>query len=450
MKLPRCIPSRGCVRVLAAAAVVCSAALFFGLALDQVVLFSGIFFWAMVGWVLADYCLHAAAGFKLAVRRQIPDALALGVEHTAAITLENTGRWPRRMVLFDDVDPNIETRGMPVNLKVQAASSLTVEYGLRPRRRGLMQFGQAWVRIHGMLGALEFLHRLGDAQSIKVFPNFAAVSRYAWLDNDRRLGQIGIKSYHQRGSGTDFKQLADYTPGSSVQDIDWRASQRCGKPIVREYQDERNQRVVFLLDCGRRMRADEGAADVAGSHFDQSLNALMLMSHVALKAGDEVGVVTFANHGDGRRLAPRKGAASLNGLIARLYDLEPSDSQPDYLEAARELMRFQRKRALVILLTNFRDEDASELKSALSLMRSRHLVVVASLKEKTLREVASQPITGPDDMLEIATAHWFEQSRRQAFRTAVGRDALSLDTEPEGLAVALVNCYHAVKKSGVL
>ena len=71
--------------------------------------------------------------------------------------------------------------------------------------------------------------------------------------------EIGIKSYPQRGSGTDFKQLADYRPGDSIRDIDWKATLRHGRPIVREYQDERDQRVVFLLDCGRRMRADEGS-----------------------------------------------------------------------------------------------------------------------------------------------------------------------------------------------
>ncbi len=117
---------------------------------------------------------------------------------------------------------------------------------------------------------------------------------------------------------------------------------------------------------------------------------------------------------------------------------------------AQEVLRLQRKRALVIMLTNFRDEDATELQPALKLLRTRHLVMVASLRERVLGETQAQAIRQPSDALEVASAHWFDQTRRDAFRRVVGRDALSVDVEPRHLAVTLVNRYHAVKKSGLL
>jgi uncharacterized protein (DUF58 family) len=209
--------------------------------------------------------------------------------------------------------------------------------------------------------------------------------------------------------------------------------------------------VLFLLDCGRRMRADEGATSADGGHFDQALNALMLLSHVALKEGDEVGALSFGHApGQQRRFAPRKGAATLNAMMARLYDIEPGTDHSDYLEAARDVMRLQRKRALVIMLTNFRDEDAAELAPALKLMRTRHLVLVASLRERVLREIAGQPLGVAERAVEVAGAHWFEQARRDAFRRVTGQDALSVDVEPRDLPVALVNRYHAVKRSRLL
>jgi uncharacterized protein (DUF58 family) len=300
-------------------------------------------------------------------------------------------------------------------------------------------------------GWFEWQRQVGDTQSLNVYPNFAAVARYAWLAGDRRLAEMGIKTYPQRGAGTDFKQLAEYKMGDSIRHIDWKATLRHQRPIVREFQDERDQCVIFLLDCGRRMRADEGVASVDGSHFDQALNALMLLSYVALKEGDEVGALTFGNApGQQRRFAPRKGGATLNALMARLYDIEPSATHSDYLMAAQDLLRAQHKRALVIVLTNFRDEDAAELTPALKLMRTRHLVLVASLRERVMRELSAQAMTQDQHAIEVAGAHLFSQARSDAFQRVVGRDALSVDVEPAQLAVSLVNRYHAVKRSGLL
>jgi uncharacterized protein (DUF58 family) len=209
--------------------------------------------------------------------------------------------------------------------------------------------------------------------------------------------------------------------------------------------------VLFLLDCGRRMRAAEGADARHGSHFDEALNALMLLAYVALKEGDQVGAMTFGSEpGTQRRFAPRKGAATLNALMGTLYDIQPQATHSDYLLAARDLMQVQRKRAMVVVLTNFRDEDAPELEPALRLLRSRHLVLLASLRERALRELAEQPLTHPWQAMEVAGAHLFAQSRRDAFNRLAGRDGLLVDVEPAQLAAELVNRYRAVKRAGLL
>ncbi len=177
----------------------------------------------------------------------------------------------------------------------------------------------------------------------------------------------------------------------------------------------------------------------------------MLLAYVALSEGDEVGAMTFGGPpGDTRRVAPRKGVHSLNGLIAALYDIEPQPTQPDFRAAAEELMRRLRKRSLVVILTNFRTEDAGELAPALKLLRTRHLVLLASLRERTLREIAEQPLFVERDAIEAAGAHLFAQERSDAFRRLAARDAFLLDVEPERVAVELVNRYRAVKRAGLL
>jgi uncharacterized protein (DUF58 family) len=280
-----------------------------------------------------------------------------------------------------------------------------------------------------------------------VFPDFAQVAKYAWLAGDRRLQEIGIKTYQQRGEGTDFKQLAEYRIGDPVRHIDWRATLRQSKPIVREFQDERDQSVMVLVDCGRRMRAhDSGEA-----HFDQVMNAVMLLGYVALQRGDAVGAMTFGTPaGDERSFAPKKGMRALTGLMAEFFGVQPSLSHSDYVLAAQHLMRRHHRRELVIVITNFRDDDASELGHALRLLRSRHLVLLASLRERIVGELMAQPLVTGESAIQVASAQLYEQSRRDAFNRLADRDALMVDAEPDQLGIALVNRYHAVKKAGMI
>lgn len=447
------IPSRASVLVLAMSAVACAAALMAGVPLARVALASGVALAFGLTWVTVDVwrSLRAWKQAPLRTERALPDALALGVPRVLPLTLVNDGPVAWALTLFDEVDPLLDFDGLPQTLQVPAGKRLELRYTVTPRRRGPVQLGATQLRLRSRGGSVELLRTIGEGQRLHVYPNFAAVSRYAWLAGDRRLAQIGIKTYPQRGMGTDFKQLTDYKPGDPVRHIDWKATLRHQRPIVREFQDERDQCVMFLLDCGRRMRADEGVQSHDGSHFDQALNALMLLSYVALKEGDEVGAITFGHAaGQQRRFAPRKGTATLNALMARLYDIEPGTSHSDYLLAAQDLLRVQHKRALVIVITNFRDEDAAELTPALKLLRTRHLVLVASLRERVLRELGEQPIVGEQQAVEVAGAHLFSQSRSDAFRRVTGHDALSVDVEPDALAVALVNRYHAVKRARLL
>lgn len=447
------IPSRAAVAVLTAAAVACAIALAVGAPLAATVQASAAALLAGVLWVAADLWLTLRAWRRAPLHtvRALPDALALGVPRVLQLTLVNDGELPWALMLFDEVDPRLDFDGLPQRLNVPAGKRLDLRYTVTPRQRGPVALGATQLRLRSRGGSFELLRSIGTGQRLHVYPNFAAVARYAWLAGDRRLAQIGIKTYPKRGMGTDFKQLREYQQGDPIRHIDWKATLRHQKPIVREFQDERDQCVIFLLDCGRRMRADEGVHSSDGSHFDQALNALMLLSYVALKEGDEVGALTFGNPaGQQRRFAPRKGSATLNALMARLYDIEPSATHSDYLMAAQDLLRAQHKRALVIVITNFRDEDATELTPALKLLRKRHLVLVASLRERVLRELGEQPITQDRHAIEVAGAHLFDQARSDAFRRVVGHDALSVDVEPDALAVALVNRYHAVKRAGLL
>ena len=410
-------------------------------------------FAAVLVMALVDYVASRRAWRQLAPRliRTLPAAFAIGVKRRLDVAIATEPAPASRFELYDHTDPSLVTEGMPIRVSVPGGRQFETTYAVTPTRRGQVTFAPAAVRVRSRLGMLDLVARVGTAEARRVYPDFAQVARYAWLAGDRRLQEIGVKTFQQRGQGTDFKQLSEYRVGDSIRHLDWRATLRQGKPIVREFQDERDQCVMLLVDCGRRMRADDRDTAVGATHFDQVLNAMMLLSYVALKQGDAVGAMTFGTPaGEERSIPPRKGLQMLNHLMSHLYDVQPTPTHSDYVAAAQELLRRQRKRSLVIIITNFRDEDSTELSHAIRLLRSRHLVLVASLRERIVCELMAQPLVGGQSTIDVASAHLYEQSRRDAFNRLAARDVLMVDAEPERLGVDLVNRYHALKRAGTI
>jgi uncharacterized protein (DUF58 family) len=449
----RCIPTEFMVGAIVTGAAAALAAIVADIALRTVIDFAWAGASLFVVLAIADYLYSRRAWRQAApqLTRHLPAAFAIGVERRVQLDITVTGEREWHCRLFDHADSSLLTQGLPMALTLIGGKRLECFYAVRPSRRGEVQFAPADLRVRSILQLWELTDRIGQDQTRRVYPDFAQVARYAWLAGDRRLSQIGIKTHRQRGEGTDFKQLSEYRVGDAVRHIDWKASMRFEKPIVRQFQNERDQCVLLLVDCGRRMRADDSSNDIGNSHFDQVLNATMLLTYVALKHGDAVGALTFGTPpGEGRWFAPRKGAVTLNALMSELYAVQPTPTHSDYLSAAKDLLRRHRKRALVIVITNFRDEDSAELGQALRLLRSRHLVMTASLRERVVRQLSEQPIATDSTAIEIASAIHYEQQRRDAFNAIAARDSLMVDAEPERLSIELVNRYNAVKRAGMI
>jgi uncharacterized protein (DUF58 family) len=447
------VPGRTTIVFLAVGSVTALIALLVGLDSRIVVRVTVALLGALAVIGLWDYAASRAAWRRASPRmiRRLPAAFAIGARRPVDLAIELDGKRRWHCNLYDHADSTLVTEGLPMRLEICGSTRTTATYMGFPTHRGEIAFAPADIRVRSRWGFCELLERIGTHEVRRVYPDFAQVARYAWLAGDRRLQEIGIKTYQQRGQGTDFKQLSDYRIGDSTRHIDWRATLRLDTPIVREFQDERDQCVLLLLDCGRRMRADDRDRVVGTTHFDQVLNAVMLLTYVALKQGDAVGAMTFGSPpGEERAFTPQKGAHALNALMGVLYGIQPTPTHSDYIEAAERLLRRQQKRALVIVITNFRDEDSTELRHALRLLRSRHLVLLASVRERIVRELMSQPLGRMSAAIEVASAHLYEQARRDAFVRLAARDATMVDAEPEKLGVDLVNRYKAIKRAGLI
>lgn len=387
----------------------------------------------------------------LLYRRAIPEAqrdihgsIPLGVKRDVGLKIKNHSRYTCTMDVCDHFPMQVEATGLPVHLSLAPEQTADLKYQVTATERGKAIFRGVQFKLYSRWNFWLRDYRLSAPTEVHIYPNFAAISNLALLATDNHLSQMGIIKKPRRGQGQDFHQLREYREGDSVRQIDWKATSRLHKVISREYQDERDQELIFLLDSGHRMRAQDGEL----SHFDHTLNALLVLSYVALRQGDAVGLSSFA--GSQRWISPKKGYHTIQNILNTVYDLQPSDAAPDYIKAASDLLVHHKKRALVIILTNVRDEDSTELKAAVSLLRKRHLVLLASLREQTLDEALEKAPTEIGSALNTAATHHYLQQRKTAFDELGNQGVIAVDVQPQQLGVSLINSYLNIKSSGKL
>jgi len=377
-------------------------------------------------------------------KRTVNSTLALGQWTHVSLRLSNPHKQRLHCQIFDHYPSRMQLRGLPQSQRIKAQGWSQIEYQIRPEERGLFHFAGIQLRLFSPAGLWQQSRKITASEKVRVYPNFSAVAHYTLLASDNRLSQLGIRKSQRRGTGLDFHQMRDYREGDSLRQIDWKASSRLRRPIAREYQDERDQEIVFLIDCGRRMRARDDEL----SHFDHTLNAILLLSYVALRQGDAVGMQTFA--GEPRLLKPAKGPATQQRMLNALYDLQPTNYVPDYTQAATRFLAQQNKRSLVILISNLRDEDNSDLLPAIRLLQRKHLLLLISLREEALDQASHQAAGHFHQALQLAAVHSYLAQRKQAIRQLQVMGADCLDVSPSQLTVSLINRYQEIKAAGQL
>ncbi|VVO06751.1 hypothetical protein PS726_03095 [Pseudomonas fluorescens] len=378
------------------------------------------------------------------LKRQLPGSLALGRWSEVQLTVEHDFAQPLNVQVFDHVPPGLSFENLPLTVELQPGRHSLAGYRLRPLKRGHFSFKRCEIDLPSPLGLWSDRRLLDLPDITRVYPDFARLYGGQLLAVDNWLSQLGVRQKQRRGLGLEFHQLREFREGDSLRQIDWKATARQRTPIAREYQDERDQQIIFMLDCGRHMRSQDDEL----SHFDHALNACLLLSYVALRQGDAVGLSTFASE-QPRDLAPVKGISHLNTLLNSVYDLNSSQRSADYQAAATQLLARQKRRALVVLVTNLREEDDDELLSAVKRLSQQHQVLVASLREDVLDTLRQSPVqTLPEALAYCGTVDYLN-ARAELHERLNAHGVLVMDARPGELGAELVTRYLGWKRTGL-
>lgn len=378
------------------------------------------------------------------INRQLPNSLPVNVWTDVQLEIVHKLTSTQEIEIFDHHPSSAEVKHLPQRVLLKPGCTTRISYKLRPKQRGSALFRFTQIYIPSPFKLWTYSRIKGESNEVRVYPDFSAITHYRLLATDNRTSQLGIKRKQKRGEGLEFHQLRDYRDGDSLRQVDWKASIRKNKLISKEYQDERDQQIFFMLDCGRRMRAQDGHL----SHFDHALNAALLLSYVALRQGDAVGMMSFG--GNSRWLSPQKSKAAVNTILNSVYNLQPTTQASDYTAAAEMLIKRQRKRSLIVLITNFREENIEDLVPALKLLSKHHLVLLASTREEILDDTLSQQVNNLQSALNYLGTFSYIQERQRGQQQLKHQGILSIDVPPSKLPVGVVNSYLEIKRNRYL
>ncbi len=380
------------------------------------------------------------------VQRKHERVLSLGAANRIELVLEHMIDTPRRALLRDEPPPLCDYDQREFRCTLSPDQSVRVVYHLAPRYRGEARFEDVFLRVEGRFGLTARDYRLPAREVAPVYPNLLQMREYDLLRHRGRLQQMGFRQLRLRGQGSEFDALRDYTPDDEFRHIDWNATARRGKPIVRDYRAERSQHVMLMLDAGRNM-----LAEVEGKRkFDAVLNTALMLAYVATQMDDKVGALVFADEIE-LFSPPQRGKAQVGRLVDALHDAQPRLVESDYLYAATYLAKRWRKRSLIALFTDLIDPDASRmLLHAVSALRKQHLCVVITVADPRLHALSQQTPREPIDLYRRAVATQTLNDRLAAMRTLERLGVHCIDAEPDTLVANLVNYYLQVKARGGL
>ncbi len=381
---------------------------------------------------------------QLSAKRVLPNNIASGALSQIKVLIQNHSDSFIDAQVFDHFPELVDAEVKPHQLSLTPKQEGQVEYAVRAHTRGDAIFGDIQLIIESPYKFWQWSLQLPQNDIIKIYPNFTQISHFNMLAGEHNLADMGIHLRQLRGQGMEFHQLRDYRKGDSLRQIDWGTTSRRQKLISREYQEEKDQQIIFLIDCGKRMRTKDDHL----SHFDHTLNALLLLAYVALKQEDAVGFQTFG--GQNRGIMPIKGQQQINALLNQLYDVHPTLTASDYLLAAQDLIGKTKKRALVVLVSNMRDDDLPELDPAIKLLQKHHLVMLANLREAVFDKILDEPIEDFHQAALHAETELFLDKRQGLLDYFAAKGVVAVDSTPQQLPAHLVNQYFNIKRSGRL
>ncbi len=391
-----------------------------------------------------DYGL-SVRGKEIQAQRRSPRHLLQGASQEIEIVLGNWTDLPKNLKVRDQTPLGWEAAPV-LKSRVPARSERVLRYPVTPPERGVYGFGDLDLRVEGPLRLIQRPIPVAAFEEIRVLPCLQTLRYPDLIAYRRRARHWGLRQIKWREKGREFESLREYMEGDDPRHIHWKASARLDRPIVQEYQPEKNQIVIIAVDAGRLM----GAVSEGKKKLDHALEASAHLAHAALAGGDQVGFLAFAEQVL-LFIPPKKTHGQLQVILEGTVSLRTALVEPRYEEAFLWLRSQVRRRSLVVIFTDLMDELASDnLLEAVALLRPRHLPLCMAIRDSEWDDLMSRPPTTAMDVYERSVLQETIRQRRKAIGKLQQKGAIAMDLPPSQLSSNAMEHYLDVKRRGLL
>jgi uncharacterized protein (DUF58 family) len=399
--------------------------------------------------VVAAFAVDALLGpqrARIDVERREPHPFSLRRHASIAYTVRNRAPYGIRAGIIEAPTSLLHYDEDEAIAAVPPRSECAIARAVTPVARGSAVLGTMYCWYENRLGLLRRRMRVTQEQPVRVYPDLSAVERYGSLHMRNRLIEAGLRRMKLRGMGTEPESVREWAPGDAFRAIDWKATARRGRVMVAQYEVERTQNVMIVLDAGRLMtpRVDEQRK------MDYAVTAALSVAAVAGLANDKVGVVAFAAE-ILRASAPRPSGRASSRIAAALHDLEPRFEESDYDRAFSYVRAHINKRSLVVFFTDMVDPVAqSAVLAQIGTLARRHLVVCVFMNDAAIERRLDASPDRVDDVYATAVALELQDERKTA-AAVLGRMGVQvIDVPARRLTTALIDRYLQIKARGLL
>ncbi len=385
------------------------------------------------------------------VERIIPDRLVRGrpatIIYKISYKISRPTGYAMTLSLLDELPADLGGDLVIDDVRLPRDETIEIARDRTPMRRGIRELGPTYALWRSRIGLFSIRAQVASGGSIAILPSASAPQRQKGLTQRSLRDELGIRPRAARGEGTEFESLREYVSGDDPRHVDWHASARRGRLIVRQHQTERHHTVVIAVDTGRLMAGQIEAT----SKLDYAIDCAIALARASKEYGDRVGFLAFD-----RELRvftrPRAGFGGIGGIVRATLPLNPFPFEPNYRVLVETLARHQKRRALVVVLTDFVEGSASrELQEYLAVLARRHVVMLVAMRDRLLGELDTRdPAITRERLYRRLALQDLAAEREAALARIAAFGAQTLDLDPARITAPVLNRYLAIRQAALL
>ena len=397
-------------------------------------------------FLLIDLLLLFSSNSGFNAKRITHQRLSNGDDNTIQLLVTSMFRIQIKAKIIDEIPIQFQVRDFEITAILNQNQEINFKYKVRPVHRGNYEFGDILIYASTRLGFFQRRFKINATEIIPVYPSFIQMRKFEMYAISNRLSDFGVKKIRRLGHTMEFDQIKEYVRGDDIRSINWKATARSNQLMVNQFQDEKSQQVINIIDTGRVMKMPFDGLQL----LEYAINTSLVISNIAILKDDKAGLLTFSNK-EIHAVRPEKKRPHIRAIQQALYNIETNFMESDYDRLLVGMRNHIKQRSLILLYTNF--ETISSMKRQLPYLKriSRdHLLVTIFFENTEIHDLLNRDSQNIGDIYLKTVAEKINFEKKQIVKSLNREGIHTILTPPKELSINAINKYLELKSRALI